>query len=432
MTIASSNFTVLGFGAYTGVGLATKPASLKELQMTGESLGYQTQSISSSNINSSRQISDTTQTGFDVSGGIQIEMAPKVYDDFLSAALWADWQAGFAFVDEDLVIEGSNADDTVNRTITTVTTDVFSTTPAAGRICPGQFFRLEQGAATPISADLVGIYQVESVTNTKEAIVKFVDGDTPFVDAAGAGVDTTAGSTDTARISGSMLRAPEDGSATNMIPKIFLLEKRQGDLTTPLYTYYSSCKVNTFSLSAQSAALLTGSIDFMGSDSKMETGSFSGNNIYIGAADFNGFNAVDHVKEVIVQGKNINGNSSDKLSIQGFDFQISNNLRGVKAIGTKGNVDVLAGQLGVTGNMNVFFANSAMYDLFTAQTEFSLSFRIEVDGDSYVFSFPRVTISSDSMSAGGSDQDLIENMQWTAMFDPTLKTSMQIDRLYAA
>jgi hypothetical protein len=424
MAIASSNFTILGYGNYTnpGTGSEAAPTSLKEIAMTGESLGYQTQSISSSNINSSRQILDTIQTGYDVSGGIQIEFAPKVYDKFLSASLWAAWQASEVNDAITVSIDHDHATPATARTIT-VSTSIFSATPVTDKIAVGQFFRLKASGASPIDSLLEGVYQVESVTSGTVAVVKAVDGATPFKASA-----TTADAT----IQASMIRAPENGASTNMIRQSFLLEKRQSDLATELFTYFTKCYVNTFSLSAQSAALLTGSIDFMGATSAMQTTSLATGTTasYTSADSFNGYNAVNHVKEVIVNGKNLNGTANTQF-IQGFDFQVTNNLRGAKAIGHLGNVDTLAGQLGITGNMNVFFENKNMYDLFINQTEFALSFRIENEnGDSYVFSFPRVTISSDSMSSGGNDQDLVENMQWTAMFDSTLKTSMQIDRLY--
>jgi len=434
MSIASSNFTIMGFGNYTNPGASNeaKPTTLKEIPMTGESMGYQTQSISSSNINSSRQVLDTVPTGYDVSGGLQIEYAPKVYDKFFSAALWAEWQTSEVNDIVAVTIDHDNATPATSRTITFGSGTFFSATPATDKICVGQFFKLETTTTDPIDDLLIGVYQVESVASATVAVVKAVDGVTPFLASATA---------KNALVKASMIRAPENGASTNMIRQSFLLEKRQSDLATELFTYFSKCYVNTLSMSAQSAALLTGSIDFMGATSKMRESSFAGDSTvtdltagstaaYTSADSFNGFNAVSHVKEVIVNGVNLNGTTNTQY-IQGFDFSITNNLRGVKAIGHLGNVDTLAGQLGITGNINVFFANKTMYDLFTAQTEFPMSIRIEDEnGDGYVFSFPRVTISNDSMSSGGADSDLIENMTWTAMFNTTLKTSMQIDRLY--
>jgi len=426
MAIASSNFTIMRFGEYADpTDLTTLPTSLREIPMTGESLGYQTQSIQSQNINSSRQILGTIQTGYEASGGLQIEMAPKTWDLLIQGALWADWQT--TPVSED--------DTDVTITAATRTIAFGSITPfddvgtATDSIKEGQFFQLRAGSTDSIADGNVGVYQVEEVTDTATAIVKAVDGATPF-----SGDETAKNCC----LKASMIRAPKDGSTDNMKRHVFLFEKEQSDLVPSTFTYFKGCYVNNMSLNAQSASLLTGSLDVMGSTSGIDTSTTV--LTHDDALPFNGFNAVNHVKDVIVNGKNLNevGGTNEQF-IQGLDFSITNNLRGIKAIGHLANVDTAAGMLGVTGNINVFFANTAMYDLFINQTEFALSYCVlNSSGDGYVFSFPRVNISNDSMSAGGQDQDLVENMQFTAMYDNTdqgggystsgYQTSVQIDR----
>jgi len=447
MTIASSNFTVLGYGIYAG---DTPPTALQEIAFTGESLAYSNQFISSSNINSSRQVLDSIQTGYEVSGGLQIEFAPTVYDKLIAASLWASWGEAannkVALVTEAVTIDHDNTTLVTACTITT-TSDAFSTNGVLAGIVEGQFFQLS--APTTITAtapdEVFGIYQVKTVTSAKIAIVYAIDGASPF------GASTTGTTGDTVNIKACMIRAPKDGSSTNMIRQRFCIEKRQTDLTPNNFTYYNNMYVNNFSLNAQSAALLTGSFDFMGSESDMQITASkydasvtADDEAYTAADTFNGYNAVSHVGDVILRkldsldaGVNLNGTSDNQVYMQGLDFAVANNLRGAKAIGVPGNVDVLAGQLGVTGNLNVFFEDKTMYDLFTAQTEFSLSYSIVNEGVGYVFSFPRATINTDSMSSGGNDQDLVESMAWTAMFDNKSKggystggymTSIQIDK----
>ena len=443
MTIATSNFTILGYGEYTGP--TTAPTTLIELPMTGESLAFQNQFISSQNINSSRQVLDSIQTGYEVSGGIQIELAPKIYDALIAGALWADWSTDIEEDDEVIVIDHDNATPKEQRKITT-TTGVFATTATdTTKIREGQYIQLRAGSTNSIPAALTGIYQIEEVVDANNAYVYAVDGATPFADSTGVGA------TDQCDLRSSMIRAPKDGSSANMIRHIFGFEKRQSDLTPELFTYFTNMYINNFSINAQSASLLTGSFDFMGSQSGMaQTNSYftSASTAYTSAGSFNGFNAVSHVGDVILRphatgvGRNMNG-ASNPAYMQGLDFSVANNLRGAKAIGNLGYVDILAGQLGVTGNLNVFFESNDMYELFINTSEFSLSYVVvNEDGDGYVFSFPRATVNTDSMSSGGNDQDLIESMQWTSMYDSKDKggsysssgyqTSIQIDRFYTA
>ena len=427
MTIASSNFTIMRYGEYADpTDLTTLPTAIREIPMTGESLGYQTQSVSSQNINSSRQILDTIQTGYEVSGGVQIEMAPYIWDHLIQGALWANWQTTPIALDDAVVSIDADA-----REITFAAETPFDATGAtANKIKEGQFIQIRVGTSNSIAAGNTGIFQIEEVTSTSVAVVKAVDGATPF-----SGDETSKNCC----VRASMIRAPKDGSSTNMKRHVFLFEKEQSDLSTPTFTYFKGCYVNNFSLNAQSSSLLTGSFDFMGSESAIATSTAVAT--HTAAMSFNGFNAVNHVGDVIINGKNLNGSTNEQF-IQGLDFTVTNNLRGIKAIGHLANIDTAAGMLGVTGNLNVFFKNTEMYNLFVNQTEFGVSYSLinNATNEGYVISFPRVTISNDSMSAGGQDQDIVENMQFTAMYDNTdqggtysssgYQTSIQIDRFY--
>jgi len=184
--------------------MTTLPTDIREIPMTGESMGYQTQSISSQNINSSRQILDTIQTGYEVSGGVQIEMAPKIWDDLIQGALWANWQT--TPVEEDaeaITVDHDNVDPTTARTITT-TTEVFDVVgTATDKIKEGQYFQLRVEDSASIPDALAGIYQVDEVLAADSCTVKQVDGATPFK------ASTTATTGDKCKLRASMIRAPK-------------------------------------------------------------------------------------------------------------------------------------------------------------------------------------------------------------------------------
>ncbi len=111
-------------------------------------------------------------------------------------------------------------------------------------------------------------------------------------------------------------------------------------------------------------------------------------------------------------------------------------MRGIQAVANLGNVDVSPGQFSVTGSLNAYFSDKTMYGKFLDDTEFSLSYTV-TDGTTnqgYNFFFPRVVISSSTMSASGKDQDLVETISWTALKSastalvPTV--TVQIDRFH--
>jgi hypothetical protein len=123
--------------------------------------------------------------------------------------------------------------------------------------------------------------------------------------------------------------------------------------------------------------------------------------------------------------------------IQELSFTIANNLRGIQAIGYGYNVDVGVGQLGVTGNLNLYYEDTTIYDKYIAGTESGLSFKIEADmvdgvsgtGNAYIFTFPRVKFSTDNLNVGGLNTDIIENLAWQALRHATYGYTIAIDRI---
>ena len=432
-TIGSSNFTIMRYVEESDV---ANPGyndgdNLREILMTGETFQYSSQFITSQNINSSRQISGQVQTGYEVTGALQIEFAPKVYDEFIEGAMWSDWQETAKVTDYTITIVAASSGD--GGTITdTSTGDTMDT-----GLVSGQWFSLKSSAGTPIATANIGIYKVK----TAVASVIVLDESTPIA---------TAEETKTCTICASMIRAPENGEATNMKRHKYFFERQHGDVSPAQFFSFGGSLVNTFAINGASASLLTGSFDFMGEVASIyNAGAYdattnpSGNNtgsiadVNSDTKDepypFDGFNAVSHVKGIYLDGENVNKSAGGDIYIQSLDFTLSNNLRGAKAIGYLGNVSVQTGQLGITGNIASYFANDKMYRRFLDGDEFSLTYIVENEsGDAYVFTFPKITISTSGMNAGGNDQDLIENMQWTAIFDPITKTSIQIDRLYSS
>lgn len=414
MPIGSSNFTRMAFGRETIYGQV--PAiSLREVPFTGESFQFSKQSIESSNINSFRQVLDNIQVGFDTSGGINIEMAPKVYDDLIAGVLWNEWGPA------------TSVSVTCTVVAATRTYSVSTGTPFANLV-PGQFVRI---AGFTNQANN-GVKKILSVAADDMSFVVVNNGTTLIG-------ETTANVT----VRGSMIR---NGNTRQS----FFWERTHTDLDPRQYFSFNGNLVNSFNLSAQASAIITGAFQFMGQttaiyndnavgvanpngngDGTVGSGSKSASHITLAPLAFNGLNAVSHVGDVCIN--NIPVNSGvDAIYMNALDFTITNNLRGVKAIGYLGNVDVSPGKMAVTGSMKALFESDIMYRRYVNDEEFSLSISLlNENNEGYVFSWPRMTLSASSMNAGGQDQDLIEDAQWQALMESTTNTSVQIDRIYS-
>jgi len=435
MTIGSSNFTTLSY-AEEDVEGTCPTATFQDIAMTGESFQFSKSSITSNNINTSRQVSDEVQTSFEVSGGLEIEISPGNYNDFIEGALWNDWKSA---------IEISTGTETVHVNaatgVLTASDDVSFDT-----IENGQYVMI-RGFSDEENNGIFKVHDTATLTGTtltlapeaQDILTTVLEGD------AEAGISVT----------GQMIRNPATAALSKRHSYFF--ERRHNDLDPIQYFSFSGCLVNSFSISASASSLLTGSFDFMGQTSEIYNddaydedtnpngvvggggstydGTKSNGNSFTAAEDFNGLNAVSHVGNVRINGVNVNTLASSGASgiyFQKIDFSVNNNLRGVQAIGQLGNVSVSPGQLVVEGSMDALFADDTMYRRFISGEEFSLSFEIieeytDTTYAGYVFTLPRCTIKSSSMNAGGSDQDLVETMQFSALMDSTFNTSVQID-----
>ena len=113
-------------------------------------------------------------------------------------------------------------------------------------------------------------------------------------------------------------------------------------------------------------------------------------------------------------------------------------MRSQEAVCELGAVGIGSGTVELTGSLEVYFANGALFDKFqnNENIEFVLS-TLDNAGNGYVITIPKANLSSLSTSAGGLDQDMvlsieIEGLRDLANTDPTLRQIIFIDRVGAA
>jgi hypothetical protein len=147
----------------------------------------------------------------------------------------------------------------------------------------------------------------------------------------------------------------------------------------------------------------------------------------VGANDNTAFNAISNVANILE-----NGVAIASCLMQSFYFSLGNNVRGLTSIGFAGNCDIGVGQIDVTGTLNAYFKDTALYTKYINGTETSISFRLtDIDGNSYIFTFPRIKFESDKQNAGSSNQDIVENIGWRAIRHLTYGCTIQIDKFDA-
>ena len=301
MSLASTSSVQISYLEETTFGVI-ETGTPKNLRMTGESLAYDISSEASKEINASRQVSDLVQVGATAQGGINFEAQYREYDPFFEALLSSTFDEigtdGISAVTVDFTVSGNN-----------VTASVGDFTG----IVAGQWISFI-GAG-----DNSGIYRVATVNSVTDLDL---DSDYPISS------DATTVACD---VSSSRLTLGLDALRT------FTIQKEFSDVAQ--FFAYRGMAASKLSLNLATGALLTGSLDFMGSDSVRDSVTqFSG--AASAASGFGIMNAVTGVGKILLDGAPLAG-----TFVKSATVDINGNLRGQTAIGTLGNVGIGTGMV---------------------------------------------------------------------------------------
>lgn len=399
MPIASSNRVALRYILESVFGTTPVTGNPNDLRYTGESLAFALQTDSSKEIRSDRQVTDLVQVGASASGGINFEMSYREFDPLLEATFMSAWATyGTDGVSGDMSL-------TIDSTANTLTAGVAPTgADAFSGLADGQFFRL----TAPGDAADGAILRVAS----KTAAAITVAAATP-IPGAGSRAGVAGCKVSSSRLSnGSTMRS-------------FSIEKAMLDVNQ--FFMYRGMNASKLSMSFQSGAIVTGSLDFMGKDSVrgVATG-LPGTPIASAAYDV--MNAVSGVGNILESGSPL-----ANTFIKSLKLDLDNKLRGRDAIGVLGYADVAPGTLAVTGEMEVYLADGAMYDKFINNTASSIIWTMKDGaGNGYAITLPKIKYSDAKVQAGGLDQDVMLSMPFTALMDTTLNKTILLDRFGAA
>lgn len=387
--MSDSNRVQLSYIKETTWGVTPATAPPIEIRMTGESLTYDLSNTTSAEIRSDRQVSDLIQSGASMTGGFNFEFSYASFDDFIAGALWSTWSAKLETTSTAISVATASS---LNKFVTSVATDISG-------IVAGQWIKTSGFAAATNN----GYFLVTSVATLALTVSTALQ-------------KVTAGATVTLQA-----RYIRNGVTENS----FSVERNHTDLSN-VHFIYTGLVCNSMSLSLNAQNIATGSFDFVGKASTVSTGAMSSGTM-VGANDNTAFNAISNVANILE-----NGVAIASCLMQSFDFSLGNNVRGLTSIGFAGNCDIGVGQIDVTGTLNAYFKDTALYTKYINGTETSISFRLtDIDGNSYIFTFPRIKFESDKQNAGSSNQDIVENIGWRAIRHLTYGCTIQIDKFDA-
>jgi len=393
--MGDSNRTSLYYGEEVSWGtLAT--CTFQELRFTGESFAYNITNVTSAEIRSDRQITDLIPADADTTGGFNFEFSYDSFNALLEGALWSDWSTNLAISALGISF-GSGA--TMSASSASASAD-FSTATL------GEWIEVRGGT----NATNRGYYQI--ITKTSHNVIRV----SPSPETQ-ASVGTSGNAAVT--IKGSYLR---NGTTEHSYSVI----RSHAGLATGQHFTFLGQVINTFNIAAQAGAILTGSFDFMGA-----AGSLAQNSSQALVATAAGTNvvlsAVSNVAEVKEGGSDV-----ASCLVQGLDFTLANNVRGLKALATLGNCDIGVGKCDVTGTLTAYFKDNSLYDKYLAGTPSSVSYKVEdASGNAYIIDMPQIEFETDGINVGGQDQDVMETLGFRAYRDPTYGYTLQMSKFAA-
>ncbi len=375
--------------------LAVNTDVLTILRYTSESLSYDITNTASQEIRADRSAADLIQTGASTSGGFNFELSAQTFDDFIAGAMYGEWSTQIAVSSSTTISSDMSA-----STITNSATNSFT------HVSVGQWIAV-QGIGTPSTMNYFRVFE-----KTSASVIKVFG--TPALTTQAAGTAIT--------ILGSVIR-------NGITETSFAFEKKiavNSDTATNVFFQYHGMIVSQMSLSAKSDAVLTGSFAFMGARP--------------GVTDLTAYNSTSVLATttpVLNATSNVGGVFEGKpfalianCLIQGVDISLNNNLRQIKGIGQKEACDIGVGQCDVTGSLAAYFFDKSLYLKYINGTESALSFRvIDSTGKGYIITLPRIKIETDKTNIGGSNQDIMEQMTFRALYDSVTNCTIQIDRI---
>lgn len=371
-----------------------------KLNMLSESLDFAINTISSKAIRSDRQVPDIVQVGASASGGFAGELQYREYDPFILGVLQADvyTQYGTNGVTGTPIASLTLASGSITAGAAPTGNDAFTT------LQRGQWFSVLPAAAASqaVKDYFAGRVFRASTTVAPTSTAITLDAATP--------INTTIAGTSLANA-----RIATSRAANGNVMKSYSLQVAHEDIGQ--FRQYLGMVPSKMDVKLSVGEIVGMSFEFMGKS--MLLAQSSGMGTPAESQTFTPANATRGVFDVFEGGSSI----SVSTYIKSMDFSIDNTLRMQDAVGVFGTAGIGAGTMQVTGKATMYFADAVMYQKFLSGAASSMSIPVQdIDGNGYVFHFPRIKYTAAKVNVGGLDQDNELSMDFQALPD-TVATS---------
>lgn len=465
--------------------LGTTPVTpaFKALRYTGApSLAFAPSTVSSNEIESSRNVADLSLVGAEAAGQIDHELSFLSLDDIIEAALFSTWQdkanratvAGITGVvnattqydissgggdlafAEGMLCEALGFVEAANNGVFRAETGSGASSVERAGVAdetPGATAILRQVGFQGASGDLVAV--ADGVTSTLLdfttmglSVGEWVKwGGTAAGDKWAIDVDNN----DWSRISviaagkltltnlptgwgadagtGQTVMAFVGSHLTNgILKRSFTLEQTYTDMSPVVYSYLNGMVVSSLAFNMSAQSIVTMQSNFLGTNGLFDTTRFAGSTD-IAAPTNDVLNTSSNVGQIGENGVVVTGPNFVLES----NITIDNNLRTKNAIGSVGAVGIGAGECTVTGTLNTFFGTKDLVEKVINNTESSYDIRFtnsNNNNETLLLDMPRTKYSEGAPTTPGKNDDVTVDLSFQAIKHSTLGYTIRIGRFY--
>lgn len=408
-TFAQSAFGQLRYMPEVTPGTTPVAGNGTNLRMTGPTAKAAIATTKSEEIASDRLAPGSVHTDLNIDGGFNFEFSAKEYDPFLEG-----------LVGQNFAHYGTNGLGTT-FSMTSVAGSITAAVAPTGSsaftgIGLGQWFKVvpPAGASQAVKDYFADLWLKSHASTPSSTTVITLDASTPI--AAPGLITATAGYA----ISTSVI---QNGNTF----KTFSLEYAMTDINE--FMLFKGMRPGSLDLDISVGSIIKGSFGFVGMSHVSATATgLPGSPVASQTLD--AMNAVTDVGTIYEGSSNLLANGSFIKSIK---LSLNNNLRGQKALQTFGNAGVGYGELGLSGQMEVYFPDGAYYRKWLAGTSTALSIgTADALGNGYLFDFEKVTFKDVALNPGGRNDDIMLSVPFDAFRNSAGTRGVRITRAVSA
>lgn len=410
MPFASSAYGQLRYITESVAGTTPGTGNGVNLRQTGMTAKAALSTVSSNEVRADRLSTGLTTTDMNLDGGFNFELSGKEYDPFLEGLLCSTY-THFGTNGLGAVFSMATTATTITASVATTGSSIFTS------LANGSWIKIvpPAGATAAVKAYFADRwFKVASTTST----VITLDASTPI---AGVGIigTTTAGYA----ISQSVV---SNGSS---LSRTFTLEYAMTDINQ--FLPFRGMRTNSMDLSLEVGSIITGSFGFLGQGHDGMVGATALPGSPVASQSLEVMNSVADVGAIYENGSSILTGSSS--FIKSVKLNVTNNLRGQKAVGVFGNAGVGLGQLAITGSLDIYVENANYYNKWLAGTKTNLALGMaDAAGNGYLVELDKVQFKDGGLNLGGRNDDTMLSLPFEAFYDPTTNRGIRLTRSVAA